>query len=142
MDSSQRRLLVDLISSINRLTRIAAAASGNAAPSSQWRVLAVLEADGPQRIGEIATALRISQPAITQYVPVLEEDGLLTRASDPTDARATVLTITDQGRVALGDWRLELGSALAPMFADLGEEDWAALERTAQLLAAASDVTA
>ena len=140
MDSAQRRLLVDLISSTNRLTRIAAVASGNPTPASQWRILSVLEADGPQRIGAIAAALRITQPAITQFVPTLEEQRLVTRTSDPDDARATILTITDDGREALDDWKAELGGALAPLFAGLNENDWRALERAAVVLAAASVV--
>jgi len=134
MDKTQRRLLVDLISATNRLTRLAAVASGNTTPASQWRVLGVLEQDGPQRIGEIAASLRISQPAITQFAPTLEEQRLVTRAQDPHDARATILTITDEGRQALADWKAELGGALAPLFAELTEADWAAVTRTVKIL--------
>jgi DNA-binding MarR family transcriptional regulator len=133
---------MELISSTNRLTRIAAKASGNTTPASQWRILSVLEADGPQRIGEVAAELRISQPAITQFVPALEAQGLLTRTSDPEDARATVLAITAGGSEALADWKVELGGAIAPLFSGLSQDDWRALERTAQLLAAASAVQA
>jgi len=136
MDKSQRRLLVDLITATSRLTRVAATASGNATPASQWRILSVLESDGPQRIGALAASLRISQPAITQFVPQLEEQGLATRASDPQDARVTLLTITDQGRQALNDWKSELGGAIAPMFSDLSDADWNALARTVEILGA------
>jgi DNA-binding MarR family transcriptional regulator len=138
MDNSQRRLLVDLISATNRLTRVAAQASGNSTPASQWRILSVLETDGPQRVGELASAVRISQPAITQFIPTLEDQRLVTRTHDPRDARATVLEITAEGKGALADWRAELGGALAPLLGDLTAEDWAAIERTAKILGAAA----
>ncbi|MCR6711482.1 MAG: MarR family transcriptional regulator [Demequina sp.] len=138
MDSSQRRLIVDLISATSRLTRIAAVASGNTTPASQWRILGVLESDGPARIGEIAAALRISQPAITQYAPTLEEQRLVSRAADPHDARATVLTITREGRQALADWRAELAGAVAPLLSDLSDDDWAAISRTVEILGASA----
>ena len=136
MNKSQRRLIVDLISATGRLTRVAARASGNTTPASQWRILGVLDTDGPQRIGELAAALRISQPAITQFVPTLEEQGLAARTSDPNDARATVLTITNEGREALEDWKAELGGAIAPFFAHLTHDDWTALERVVDILGA------
>src|SRR5262245_13421455 len=101
MDTSHGRLLVDLIAEASRLTRLAAAASGNTTPAAQWRVLAVLSSEVPQRVGEIAAALRISQPAITQFVPQLEEQGLVAKGADPADARATLLTLTDTGASAL-----------------------------------------
>jgi DNA-binding MarR family transcriptional regulator len=138
MDSSQRRLIVDLISATSRLTRIAAVASGNTTPASQWRILGVLESEGPLRIGEIAAALRISQPAITQYAPTLEEQRLVSRAADPHDARATVLTITREGRQALADWRAELAGAVAPLLSDLSDDDWAAISRTVEILGASA----
>jgi DNA-binding MarR family transcriptional regulator len=138
MDSSQRRLIVDLISATSRLTRIAAVASGNTTPASQWRILGVLESEGPLRIGEIAAALRISQPAITQYAPTLEEQRLVSRAADPHDARATVLTITREGRQALADWRAELAGAVAPLLSDLSDDDWAAISRTLEILGASA----
>ena len=138
MNSSQRRLIIDLIVATNRLTRIAAVESGNTAPASQWRILSVLDSDGPQRVGTLATALRITQPAITQFVPQLEAQHLLTRGHDPHDARATLLTITDEGRIALNDWKSELGGAIAPLLGDLTDEDWAALERTATIIGGAA----
>lgn len=141
MDSSQRRLLVDIVSVSNRLTRIAAQASGNATPASQWRILSVLEGEGAQRVGELAAALRISQPAITQYVPLLEEQRLVRRETDPHDARAIVLTITPEGSQALADWKSELGGALSPLFVDLDSDDWATLERALAILTEATTST-
>lgn len=135
MDTQRRRLIVDIVSATNRITRIAAQASGNPTPATVWRVLSLLETEGAQRIGEIASSLRVTQPAITKLTPVLEEQSLVTREDDPADARATVLTITAEGSQALSDWKVELGAALSPMFASLGEDDWHHLERAAQILA-------
>ena len=58
----------------------------------------------------------------------------MTRSPDPDDSRATVVRITADGRAALARWRAQLSETLAPLFADLTDDDRAALERTAQLL--------
>lgn len=58
----------------------------------------------------------------------------MTRSSDPDDSRATLASITDAGRQALADWRIELRTTLAPRFVDVSDDDWLALERAAELL--------
>lgn len=135
MDTPRRRLIVDIVTATSRITRIAAQASGNPTPVTVWRILSLLEAEGAQRIGEIASALRVTQPGITKLAATLEEQSLVTRSDDPDDARATVLAITHEGSQALGDWKVELGEALSPMFARLSDEDWNHLERAARILA-------
>lgn len=135
MNTHRRRLIVDIVTATHRITRIAAQASGNPTPVTVWRILYLLEAEGAQRIGAIASALRVTQPGITKLATTLEEQSLVTRSDDPDDARATVLAITDEGSQALGDWKVELGEALSPMFARLSDEDWNHLERAAQILA-------
>ena len=60
------------------------------------------------------------------------------RVHDPHDARATVLTITDEGSQALADWRAELAGAVAPLLSDLSDDDWAAIARTVEILGASA----
>lgn len=126
--------LYAIVSAAHALTRIAAARRQNDAPAAQWRALKVLEHEGPQRIGGLAAACRTTQPGMTRLVGQLADEGLVTRTADPDDSRATVVTITDAGIRAFADWKAELSATLEPLFADLGDDDWAALSQAARIL--------
>lgn len=130
----RRQLVVDLVTQTQRLTRLAAQATGNSTPASAWRLLAILDTEGPQRIGALASAVRVSQPALTQLATHLAEQGLVTKGSDPSDARAAVVTLTRDGATAIADWRAEIGGALSPYFASLTDDDWAHVAATVALL--------
>jgi DNA-binding MarR family transcriptional regulator len=49
------------------------------------------------RWSDIAAVLGYSPRTITDALDGLERDGLITRAPDPTDRRARILTMTDKG---------------------------------------------
>lgn len=55
------------------------------------------------RLGELATHLFVSAPVASRAVDCLEADGLVGRRPDPEDARAQLISITDQGRTKLAD---------------------------------------
>ncbi|KNY07215.1 MarR family winged helix-turn-helix transcriptional regulator [Microbacterium sp. GCS4] len=129
-------VIPSLVLSSYALGRIAAQDAGNDAPAAQWRVLSLLEQSGPKRVGELATAARTTQPGMTRLIGVLERDGLVLRSSVPEDSRAIAVGITEAGSDALQTWRTEFRETLAPRFADLGEDDWQALTRAAEVLAA------
>lgn len=59
--------------------------------------LSILEREGAQRITVLAQRESVSQPAMTNLVQRLEAQGLVTRAADPVDARATLISITAPG---------------------------------------------
>ncbi|GAA5208120.1 MarR family winged helix-turn-helix transcriptional regulator [Microbacterium kyungheense] len=116
------------------LSRLAALETANETPSAQWRTLTILRDHGPLRVGELARLSRVTQPGMTRLTGQMVEQGLLTRATDAADSRATVLAVTPLGLEALQTWLLHLTSALAPHFADLTEQEWDALRTTAQVL--------
>lgn len=91
------------------------------------------------RIGEIAAHEVISQPRATKIVADLESQGLVARAADPDDGRASVITITDAGREAIDRRLAQLATLLEPRFESLSAADWSALARTVELLEAALD---
>lgn len=128
-------VIPQIVLSAHALARIAAQDAKNEAPSAQWRLLGLLEDSAPMRIGALASAARTTQPGMTRLVGELERSGLVVRSHDPQDSRATLVAITDEGREAMRAWRSEFRSILAPRFAGLGEDDWAALERAAEILA-------
>ncbi|MFT4157535.1 MAG: MarR family winged helix-turn-helix transcriptional regulator [Microbacterium sp.] len=118
------------------LARIAAHDAGNDAPAAQWRVLSLLSTRSGRRVGELATASRTTQPGMTRLIGGLERDGLVHRSPDPDDSRAVVVDITPAGIAALTEWHSQFRDTIAPRFAGLGDEDWAALTRAAEILAA------
>lgn len=55
------------------------------------------------RLGELAHRLLISAPVASRAVDSLEAEGMVERRPDPLDARASLISITDQGRSRLAE---------------------------------------
>lgn len=51
--------------------------------------------------GELAEIEKVSAPSLTRTVNCLVERGLIARDNHPSDGRAKVLTLTDEGRAVL-----------------------------------------
>lgn len=98
------------------------------------RILSLLQQLGPIRIGDIALRERLSQPAISTSVTKLEADGLVARESDPTDARATVVRLTEAGDAEIRAFRLRAGEAVRPALEQLDEDEWVTLARATDIL--------
>ncbi|CAN5327537.1 MarR family transcriptional regulator [soil metagenome] len=134
MPETQRPLVEKLIVEANRLTRVAAQATGSTTPAAVWRTLSILASDGSYRIGDLAKASRVTQPTMTKLVQNLAEDELIYRIADVADSRAWLIAITEKGTNALAAWRIELGKALEPMFAELSADETDILERAITIL--------
>ncbi len=129
-------ILETLLVSSTRLVRIAAQTTGSSTPSAVWRALGTLDTDGPKRIGELATANRVTQPGMTRAVSTMVEEEYVSRIVDVADSRAWLIRITPKGQAALKDWRRQIATALSPWFADLDQGEWAILERAVEMMAA------
>ena len=69
----------------------------------QFQLLARLAAArGQLTMTELANGVVYSRSGLTYQVGLLEKAGLITRAPSPDDERATLVTITDDGRALLG----------------------------------------
>jgi len=136
MNVDHRATLSALLVVSNRLVRVAAQATGNRTPSVVWRALGVLDTDGPMRIGELATAARVTQPGMTRALGPMVEEELVSRIADVADSRAWLIRITERGTETLRAYRAEVGAALEPYFRELDDADWAVLERATELMAA------
>lgn len=90
-------------------------------------VLSRIDREGPVRLTALAAAEGISQPAMTQLVQRLVREGLVTRVSDPADARAALIGITDAGRVLLADLRRVRHERLGALVTTLSAEEEATL---------------
>jgi len=112
--SDPRRLAVELLVTSARFTRLAARETPTGMPRALWRALAQLDDLGPTRVSDLAAADRVSQPTATTLVQKLVEHGWAERCTDPMDARAVRVTITDSGRAALAETRDAAAEALLP----------------------------
>lgn len=93
--------------------------------------LSVLERLGPQRITTLAEHEAVSQPAMTGLVQRLEASGLVTRAGDPDDRRAALITITEIGSKELSARRLGQDEAIVARMDLLSPYDRALLAAAA-----------
>jgi DNA-binding MarR family transcriptional regulator len=90
-------------------------------------VLSMLDDAGPQRVTVLATAAGVSQPSMSQLVQRLEQQGLVTRVSDPDDGRAALIGITDAGKADMADRLRAFRGRSADLQATLSAEDEASL---------------
>lgn len=63
----------------------------------QARALGILGREGPLRLSELSERLRIAPRSGTEVVDGLETLGLVARAPDPADRRATLVSLTPSG---------------------------------------------
>jgi DNA-binding MarR family transcriptional regulator len=73
----------------------------------------------PMRLTDLTKTEQVTQPAITQLVTRLERDGLVERRPDPTDGRAVLVHITEEGHRIRRSRRTDRARHLTPLLARL-----------------------
>ncbi len=96
---------------------------------AQARALGVLARHAPVRPGTLAGHLRIAARSATEVVDDLEARGLVARAPDPDDRRATLLTLTAEGTRVAHDIRAARRAEAERFFGALSATDRADLAR-------------
>jgi DNA-binding MarR family transcriptional regulator len=96
-------------------------------------VLRVLSA-GPRRITELAWHERVTQPAITLLVNRMAERSWVERVADPSDGRAVLVSLTQEGEQALAQLRAEYRELLHAEMTQLDDRDVDALARSVEIL--------
>ncbi|MEV6661519.1 MarR family winged helix-turn-helix transcriptional regulator [Nocardia fluminea] len=86
-------------------------------------VLGSLEAKGPCRQVELAGELCISQSTLSRHVAELVSSGNIARRADPSDGRASLVHVTDQGRDLLRRVRETRALGLQAALADWSEAE-------------------
>lgn len=87
-------------------------------------------ADGkPMRLKDLAGHLRIAARSATEVVDQLEAKGLVGRAADPTDRRATLIVPTAAGRELFANISAERRDRSTEYFSQLSARDRAELAR-------------
>lgn len=133
MVTDETELGADLLSVVARLNRLATQRTRLPLPWAQARLLSTIEDQGEARISDLALLDHCSQPTMTTQVRRLEDAGLVTRTTDPGDARAVLIRITEQGRRTLDQARADRAAVINPRLERLSPQD-------RQTLAAAVDV--
>jgi len=101
-------------------------------------VLLVPLLGGGRHASDLAETLGVSRQAVAQVVTRLEQDGYLTRVTDPGDARAKLICLTPRGRAALRAMRVTALAVEEEWRERLGPEGLAAFRGTLLTLLAAS----
>ena len=116
-------LAADLLAVVARINRLATQRVTMQLPFAQARLLSTIEDQGAARISDLAALDHCSQPTMTTQVRRLEDAGLVTRALDPADGRAVLISITDAGIAALARVRTDRGAAIDPFLERLDDAD-------------------
>jgi DNA-binding MarR family transcriptional regulator len=119
---------------VTRLARRLRQEAGTDLGPSQTAALATVERHGPLSPSELAEIERIKRPTATRIIGHLEGAGLVERVKDPADGRASILTVTAEGRRLLKRLRERKTAYLAQRLDKLDAEDRRTLERAAELV--------
>lgn len=108
--------------------------SGGRLTATQASVLGTVMRRGPLALSAIATLEQLSLPMVSKVVAALEAEGLVTRSSDPTDGRVSLVDVSGGGRAWVEETRRRRDQWLAARLADTQADERAALTRTIAML--------
>jgi DNA-binding MarR family transcriptional regulator len=110
---------------------------------ARLRVLYQLVGGESVRMGELSQCVDVAPRTMTSTIDAMERDGLVQRRPDPTDGRATVVSITDEGVRSYDDGMRLQARAVADLFDVLDTDQRTALmeilDRLGVSVAAAGD---
>ncbi len=94
---------------------------------SQLSTLSTIGVKGPVRLGDLAAAERIAPSTLTRLINVLEDKGYVRRDAAPGDARAYLVSVTEQGRDVLERIKQEATNLLTDILLTLPPDQLTAL---------------
>jgi len=94
---------------------------------SQLSALATLEEHGPIRMSDLAGIESVGAPVATRVVDSLEKLGYVARVADPTDGRACLIELTNDGRDVLAELWTTREAVLSKRISRLSAADTALL---------------
>ncbi len=101
---------------------------------ARTKVLSQLQDGGPARPSVLAAEFGFAPRTVTELVDTLERDGLVTRQADPTDRRALLVRLTNEGQAALAVAHTTRARLMKQVFGVLDEDDRATMARLLQTL--------
>lgn len=98
-------------------------------------VIETLENHGVRvKVSDISDTLHLPRPGVTRTVKEMEDKGYLRKIASEEDGRVTYLAITDSGKRLSQIHNAQFFAQLAPLLADISDEDAACTVRTIQKL--------
>jgi DNA-binding MarR family transcriptional regulator len=91
--------------------------------AARLSALSVIVFAGPIRMSALAKAEQVRVPTMTLLAGALKADGLITRRSDPADARAVLLQATSKGAKLMAEGRRRRVAQLAAELSRLSATD-------------------
>ena len=138
----------DDVAAVDRaLTRIGRVANSRRAARQRSRMsgvdllptavatLATVYRLGPLRLTDVAAAMDLEPSRVSKEVNRLVDARLVVQAPDPTDRRASLLTITEAGADAWIRYRAAVDEQLTKLLADWSDRDLHSLARMLDRLA-------
>jgi DNA-binding MarR family transcriptional regulator len=126
--------------SIQVLRRVRGEDIASGITPARLSALSVVVFAGPLKLGELAAAEQVRPATMSRTVDALERAGLVTKESDPEDARAVLVRATSDGTRLLQDARRRRVRALADELRGLEPEELELLDATLSALARALDL--
>jgi DNA-binding MarR family transcriptional regulator len=133
-DAKLAKQIVAILPWVGQLWATAVRDGGGGSPG-RYKVLNILGAKGPIRAGELATLCAASPSGMSESIESLSAEGFVRRVDDPTDRRAVVVALTEQGGAELERVRDLMTAALVRQLDGLSAD-----QRT-RLRSAVNDLT-
>lgn len=127
-------LATRLRSAVVPLARLLRQQSGGLLSATQASVLGTVMRHGSLSLSAIAVREQLSLPMVSKVVTALEAECLLVRSSDPTDARVSLVGISDEGLSWVSETRRRRDQWLAARIAGTNHDERVALEKTIALI--------
>lgn len=90
---------------------------GEAVDDVTYPVLSALARTGPRSAADLAHDVGVDRSGVTRRASRLETAGLIRREPDPTDRRAHLLVLTDEGRLVVAELRARLADHITASLA-------------------------
>jgi len=98
-----------------------ASGAGTVVPTGLFPVLALLEREKGCTVGDLARAIRVSQPAMTKSVSKLMDEGLVISRKGELDRRQSFVVLTQAGLIAVEQGREVVWPLIETVIRDLLE---------------------
>jgi DNA-binding MarR family transcriptional regulator len=85
------------------LTPMSSGADQNDVTWAQRKILLMVEANGPQKMSDIARQISVTMSGATAVVDKMVHAGLVTRELSPADRRVVLIALSEKGRSVLQD---------------------------------------
>ncbi|MBH1938027.1 winged helix-turn-helix transcriptional regulator [Streptomyces sp. AV19] len=141
-NTPEARLLTEAVTRLRRALRASIRTDypWETLPMAQVELLQVLAEHSPARVGDLATRQRLAFSTVSGLIGQMINAGLVARATDPHDRRASAVTLTDTGRRQLTAWSDAHEQRLSDALAALPDDERATVRAALPALLRIADL--